>query len=71
MNRIAVGLLALAALVAGCGEWKLARETVSLNGAGWRFARDLTPEAKMKPTAEAFDDSTWDAVELRSSMLAG
>ncbi len=64
MNRIAVGLLALAALVAGCGEWKLARETVSLNGAGWRFARDLTPEAQMKPTAEAFDDSTWDAVEV-------
>ena len=64
MNRMVAGLLALATLVAGCGEWKLARETVSLNGAGWRFSRDLTPKCELKPVAMAFDDSTWEDVEV-------
>ena len=63
MNRTMMALLALAALFAGCDE-ENARTTVSLNGRGWKFSRDLTPQTTLKPTAVAFDDSRWESVEV-------
>ena len=63
MNRMTMAVVALAALFAGCDE-ENARTTVSLNGRGWKFTRDLTPKVTLKPTGVAFDDSQWESVEV-------
>jgi beta-galactosidase len=43
---------------------KNALSTTSLDGEGWKFARDTTKEASLDASAPEFDDSSWSDVEV-------
>ncbi|MGN0847269.1 MAG: glycoside hydrolase family 2 TIM barrel-domain containing protein [Kiritimatiellia bacterium] len=62
-TKLLTGLLVGVALgVAGCNEWGVGRQVVSLCGGGWRFSKD--PSCSLAAAPVEFDDSKWQAVEV-------
>ena len=63
MKFTVVVVFALALLGVG-GAFAQERTTVSLDGMGWKFARDNSADTSLDASSPAFDDSAWRAVEV-------
>lgn len=65
MNKLignAIGVVAALTFATGCEKDGFTRAVVSLNGDGWKFAKDAT--CKLEAGAADFDDSKWEGVEV-------